>query len=241
MKQRLHFVFLAGFCMLPCVVGAKLTLVPVGPFGEPLKNCSVVGFRHTPEPTTESPVYLKLFRGLIAEGIPPGEYAASARCGDSVLHEHVTLGSTDQLLLVVQRERILVSEPVKPKLVITLSEMMSIPESWRIEFVGLYNGRRYVGGFEQKSGMASVTDPETGRYFVSVKSSDGYSCGRLIDLMEFTRDWRFDPASCAFRFDQYAHVFNQNEPEAATAWYEEMQRQKDKLYRELQDAVIRPK
>jgi len=214
-------------------------LVPLGPFGELLKGCAVEGFRSTAVVIGEPRDHAREFDGLAGKGIPLGEYDASVRCGDSVLHEHVVLDSADQLSLVVRTERILISDHVKPRLVIAVERIKNSAETWRIEFVGLYNRKRYTSGFEPNSGEASVTDPETGSYFVSVESSGGYSCGRQIDLMEFTRQWKFEPSACSFRLDQYAHLVERTEAKGIGGWYEQMRLQKDQLFQSIRGAAAK--
>lgn len=239
MKQCLIYTAFIGASVLQSCGAASLTIVPIGPFGQPLRNCVVEAFLATTTLGGGRQEFTHKFHGLNGEGIPQGEYEASVRCDDSVLHERTVLHSTDQLVLVVRRERIMISDPVKPKLVITLQHMANSAETWRIEFFGLYNGIRYISRFDPNSSKASVIEPETGSYFVSVESSKGYSCGRQIDLMEFTRQWGFDPSTCSFHLDKYAHLVGKTEAKGTDRWYQEMRLQVRQLLQTLRDATTR--
>ena len=68
--------------------------------------------------------------------------------------------------------------------------------------------------FQGDTEEALVTDPDPGSYVVSVLSSTGYGCLREIDLVEFTSLWTFDPATCEFQVDAFAHIVTDEDKRA---------------------------
>lgn len=233
-------IVLAAGVSAPTARSASLALVPIDAFGRVLDSCSLESFRKASSTKDKPQEYQSKFHHLTGRELPLGRYEAAIRCGDSLLSKDVQLNSEDQIELVAREERVMISEPTKPTLSVEMDQSGASGETWWVSFVGLYNGERFVSPLSSGTGKFVVTDPEPGSYLVTVESDRGYSCGQRVDLIEFTRVWRFDPRDCSFRLDEFAHLVKghskENDP-----WYPAMKARRDQFFNELREAARRDK
>jgi hypothetical protein len=217
------------------VLGADLTILVVDSQGQAVHGCRVESFRTAaPSPSAPQVDYGSRFRGLIGDGVPPGQYTANIACGGLRIDEDmVTYGPGDFQLLSLT-DRTLRSEPVRPTLSIKFSDAPPTGETWWVRLAGLYRSEIYTAGFGA-GGEAVLVDPEPGVYLVSVHSAGGYACFSEVEFMEFTKHWVFHPGSCSFEFDRHAHLVDRDPSHKlkASRWAEEMRREREDLYKAL--------
>jgi hypothetical protein len=218
-------------------VGAGLTILPVGAFGQMIGGCQVKSILITHNPG-ESRDYASQFQGLTGQ-IPLGEYEITLRCGAEEIHKLIAVTHSEQFELISTSERLLISDQVKPKLSVKLAHLPLPRETWWVRMIGLYSGDMHVSGFDHQTGIADFTDPEPGSYLVSIGSTSGYTCCREIDLVESTRSWIFDRATCSFQLDQFAHLVEESNKggKKRGGWYEEMRQRRAALVRSLRGAA----
>lgn len=177
------------------------------------------------------------FQGLTAKDIPLGKYEVALACGGAQLSKIITVDRSEQLEILAATERLLISDPVKPRLEVTLKYPRPANEVWWIRLIGVYNNSEYSAVFEPPGGPAKIIDPEPGRYLVVVQSTNGYSCLLHVDLAEWTRSWQFNPATRTFQLDRFAHLVEDGNQQESNRWYEEIRLQKESLLRNLADAA----
>lgn len=127
------------------------------------------------------------------------------------------------------------SDHLIPQLAVRMSGPKPPGETWWLTLRALYNNQSYTAEFQGETGGAHVADPDSGSYVVSVHSTTGYDCVREIDLAEPTRLWTFDPASCTFRVDEFAHVITDEDKRKpkTTDWYRQLRNRDEQLFRAL--------
>jgi len=217
--------------------GADVTLVAVGAFGEPLTQCHVDKFR----PTGEKPDFKDRFHALTAKDLPDGEYEAVLSCREAYIESHVMVVGFPQFQVVSQYIRTVRSDP-PPALRIRMTNGVARGETWWLTAQAVYTQRTDTAQFQGDSGEAAITDPDPGSYVVGVLSSSGYSCFREIDMVEYTRLWTFDPDTCTFHLDAFAHVVTDEDKreKKTTGWYREVRRQREELLRVLDKIAASP-
>jgi hypothetical protein len=237
----MHIVgFVVGTLCGSIAFAADITFVAVGPFGERLTHCQVDSFR-LPKNATRgaSSEYKDSFRGLDAADLPDGEYEADLQCREARIQTRVTVGEFDQVEVVSQKRRITRSNHLIPQLVIRMTGPSDKDAVWWVTLRALYDKRVYAGKFESETGEAEIADPDPGTYLVSVLSNAGSDCLREIDLVESTRLWTFDPATCTFHVDASAHVVTEEDKRELkrTAWYRKIRKNDEELLRALEHAA----
>jgi hypothetical protein len=133
------------------------------------------------------------------------------------------------------------SDHVPPHLAIRLMNPPPQAEEWWLTLRALYTERSDTVEFEGDNKEAGIADPDPGSYVVSVLSSTGYSCLREIDLVEFTRQWTFNPATCEFQVDAFAHIVTDEDKRAlkTTSWYQQLRKNNEELWRALEKAAAK--
>jgi hypothetical protein len=217
--------------------GANFTMVAVGAFGEPLTECRVESFKSTGIRSNRPNDYKSRFRGMVASDVPTGKYSAGISCGETRIGEYVEVGNHDVVKVVTENIRIGRSDHIPPHLAIHFISPRPQGEKWWLTLRALYRERRDTVEFQ--NGEARITDPDPGSYVVSLLSSTGYSCFREIDLVEFTRLWTFDPATCEFQLDAFAHIVTDEDKRAlkTTSWYQQLRKSNEELWRALEKAA----
>jgi hypothetical protein len=236
MRKWLIITILTAGLLAPAARSANLVLIPVDAFGRVLNGCNLEGFQKVSEGKERPQQYQSNFDHLTGRNLPLGRYDTTIRCGDSLLLKHFRLSYQDQVALVPRDDRILTSDHTKPKLSIEMDPSQTSGEAWWISFLGLYNDIRAVSPFDFKTGRFELTDPEPGSYVVTIGSEKGYSCAQQIDLVEFTRLWRFDPGTCSFRLDEYAHIVGGHSKDD-DPWYPQMKLRIDQLFKAMREAA----
>jgi len=183
--------------------------------------------------------YTNQFHGLSVSAIPQGKYKTSIVCNDGELSREITVGAADNLEIMAFSGRILRSDHVRTQLAIKLANMRPGNELWWVRLTGAYNGQDYVDRFDAAKGEARIVDPEPGVYLATVRSTSGYGCFAEVQFVEFTRSWVFDPSSCSFQVDRFAHLIQRNElhKPKPDRWAEDMRREKGEFLRELNRAA----
>jgi hypothetical protein len=219
--------------------GANFTMVAVGAFGEPLTECRVESFKSTDIRRKHPNDYRGRFRGMVASNVPNGKYNADIRCGETRIGEYVEVSNHDVFKVVSENIRISRSDHVPPHLAIRLISPRPQGEKWWLTLRALYRERSDTVEFQGDTEEAGITDPDPGSYVVSVLSSTGYSCLREVDLVEFTRLWTFDPATCEFQVDAFAHIVTDGDKRAlkTTSWYQQLRKSNEELWRALEKAA----
>ena len=239
----MKFARIAGF-----VVGALLsaesfaeefTLAAVGGFGEPLTECRVESFQPTGRGVKRAADYKTRFRGLVAKNVPDGEYIAYVQCREARADSYVTVSNFHRFQVISESRRISRSDP-PPSLLIRIDHSIPQGETWWLTAQALYRERSDTAKFLSAPSTAVIVDPDPGSYVITVLSSAGYSCIREIDIVERTRLWTFDPATCTFHLDEYAHLVTEEDKRErkTTAWYREMRKQEEEWWRAL-DGVVK--
>jgi hypothetical protein len=221
---------------------ASLTILAVTPFGETISACVVESFEAVTGDGDGD--YKNAFQGSIAERLPLGTYDALVRCGHRQLRKRVELTRLNQIELLSQSERVLISDHVKPVLSIKMKRPVPATETWWIRLIGIYNGLEYLEQFVGPEGKASIIEPESGSYIVAIQSTTGYSCIREVDLVEHTRQWTIlAPSTCSFELDRFAHLVQESEKKNPRQgrWYDEMRQEKELLFRGLREAADKTK
>ena len=215
------------------------TIVAVGAFGEHLSNCRVDKFRlSNADPGTRNE-YKDSFRGLIASNLPDGDYEVAIRCREAQIGTYVRVNEYDRFQVVSENRRIMRSDHLIPELVVRMNGAHPQGGTSWVTLRALYEKRIYTEEFQSETGEAKVADPEPGSYLVSVLSTSGYSCLREIDLVESTRLWTFDPASCTFHVDAFAHLVTDEDKRAlkTTSWYQQLRKRDEEFFRALENGV----
>lgn len=176
-------------------IAADVTILTVGPFGQPVHGCRVDSFRTMAEENGVRRQYRGRFEGLAGTQIPLGEYEVRVTCGEAEVYRQLTVDHARQFEVVALSGRRMISDHIKPKLAIKLDDLAPADETWWIHLVGLYNGKAYTDCFVPGEGEAAITDPDPGSYIVRISSTKGYSCIRAVDFVESTSAWTFHPAS----------------------------------------------
>lgn len=219
---------------------ATLSLLPIDAFGKTMSNCRIDSLRRSDPPNSDSAEPTASFEDLSALQLPLGTYEVVILCKGESLRQTVTFDHPDQLILVIRRERVAISDHTKPKLSIKITNLRKEGHTWWVSLVGLYTNQKYVSRFSMSSRIAEIIDPEPGSYLVTVRSTEGYSCLHQVDLVEFTRNWEVDPNTCDFRVDQFAHLVEAGKQTPGIGpWYDEMRRQKQELFENLLKATER--
>jgi hypothetical protein len=220
-------------------MAADLTILAVGPFGEPVQGCRVDSFRTAAEKNRSRPQYSDRFQGLIGKQIPLGEYEVRVACGEAEIYKQLTVDHANQFEVVALSGRHMISDHVKAKLAVKLDTPAPADETWWIRLAGLYNGKTYTDRFVPGKGEAAITDPDPGSYLVTVSSTKGYACVREVDFVESTNAWTFHPASCSFEFDRFAHLVQDEDKrdQKQSGWYDEMRADRDTLHRAIDEAL----
>ena len=222
-------------------MAADVTILVVGPFGEPVQSCRVDGFLTAAEKGGAQPQYSDRFRGLSGKPIPLGEYEVRVACGEVEISKRLTVDHANQFEVVALSGRHMISDHVKPKLTVKLDTSAPVGETWWIRLVGLYNGKTYTDRFAQGESEAAISDPDPGSYLVTVSSTKGYACVRQVDFVESTNAWTFHPDNCSFDFDRFAHLVQEEDKlnQKQGGWYEEMRTERDKLRRAIDEALMK--
>jgi hypothetical protein len=240
MSRRMHIVsFVLGALCGSNASAADITMVAVGPFGEQLTHCQVDSFRLPSTTSDPRGEYKDSFRGLVAGDLPDGEYEADLRCREARIQTRVKVSEFDRFEVVSQNRRITRSDHLVPQLVIRIIGPHPLGAVWWVTLRALYDKRAYAGKFQNETAEAEIADPDPGTYLVSVLSNAGADCLGEIDLVESTRLWTLDPATCTFRVDAFAHVVTKEDKREhkRTPWYRQLQKNDDDLFRILQNAA----
>jgi hypothetical protein len=211
------------------------TIAAVGAFGEQLTHCQVDSFRLSDEAGTRRE-YKGSFRGLVADDLPDGEYEVALQCREARIETRVKVSEFDRFKVVSQNRRITRSDHLIPQLVIRMTDPHPQGEVWWVTLRALYAERVYTGKFLAETGEADVADPDPGSYLVSVLSNSGSDCLREIDLVESTRLWSLDRATCTFHVDASAHVVTEEDKRdlKRTRWYKQLRKNDEELFRALE-------
>ncbi len=138
--------------------------------------------------------------------IPLGGYRVTVQCGEREAYCEITVQRTNQFEVFATRDRRMISDPVKPQLTIKLDPLPQPNDTWWIRLIGLYRSEIQADRFAPGTGVASISEPEPGRYLVTVLSAKGYVCVRRVDVLEFTKSWIFHSGDCSFEFDRHARL-----------------------------------
>ena len=111
--------------------------------------------------------------------------------------------------------------------------------TWWVTLRALYGKRTYTEEILGETGEAEIADPDPGSYLVSVSSTSGYNCIREVDLVESTRLWTFDTASCTFHLDAFAHLVTDEDKKTrkTTNWYKQIRKSDEEFFRALERTV----
>lgn len=218
---------------------ADVTILAVGPFGQPVQGCRVDSFRTVVEKDSARPQYSDRFQGLMGKQIPLGEYDVFVACGEAEIYKQLAIDHANQFEVVALSGRRMISDHVKAKLAVKLDTPAPANEIWWIRLAGLYNGKTYTDRFAAGKGEAAITDPEPGSYLVTIASTKGYSCVREVDFVESTTVWTFHPASCSFEFDRFAHLVQDEDKrnQKQGGWYSQMRADRDELRRAIDETL----
>ncbi|HEX5227859.1 MAG TPA: hypothetical protein VFW44_09120 [Bryobacteraceae bacterium] len=115
-------------------------------------------------------------------------------------------------------------------------------ETWWVTAQAMYAERVDTAEFQEGTGKAGIIDPDPGSFLVSVLSSVGYRCIQEIDMVEYTRHWTFDPATCTFQLDAFAHVVTDvdKREKKTTDWYLKMRRQREEIHNAMERLAASP-
>src|SRR5580700_8274348 len=94
--------------------GANFTMVAVGAFGQPLKECRVESFKSTDSRRKRADDYKGGFRGMVASDVPNGKYGADISCGATRIGEYVEVSDRDVFKVVSENIRFSRSDHVPP-------------------------------------------------------------------------------------------------------------------------------
>ena len=231
---------LLGLALLTVnAMAADLTILAVGPFGQPVQGCQVDSFRAVAEQNGALQQYSDHFQGLAGKQIPLGEYEVRVTCGEAEIYKQLTVDHANQFEVVALSGRRVISDHIKAKLAVKLDSPVPADETWWIRLAALYNGQVYTDRFVPGKREAAITDPDPGSYLVTVSSTKGYSCVREVDFVESTNFWTFHPASCSFEFDRFAHLVQDEDKRSQKqgGWYSEMRADRDALRRAINEAL----
>lgn len=153
---------------------SNVTILAVGPFGEPLRSCRVEHFRSS-DPEPQHPVDFKdHFSLLVGKKIPMGEYEAFVKCSEGPLRSRIALHESNQFEMIAMGRRVINGELGDAKLVIRLDGTRRKGEIWWVRLVGLYNQENYTDQFSGEGDWARLDLPDPGTYLVTVLSTSGY-------------------------------------------------------------------
>lgn len=203
---RFSGALLIALAASPLARAADVTILAVGPFGQPVQSCQVDSFRTVAEENGARRQYSDRFQDLAGKQIPLGEYGVRVTCGEAEIYKQLTVDHANQFEVVALSGRRMISDHVKAKLAVKLENPAPADETWWIRLAGLYSGKTYTDRFAPGKGEAAITDPDPGSYLVTIFSTKGYACVREVDFVETTNAWTFYPASCSFEFDRCAHL-----------------------------------
>ena len=234
-------VILGFATLIAAARAADVTLLAVGPFGQPVQGCQVDSFRTAAERNGARQRYSDRFQGLASEQIPFGQYEVRVVCGEAEIYKQLTVAHANQFEVVALSGRRMISDHVKAKLAVKLEAPAPPDETWWIRLAGLYNGKTYTDRFAPGKGEAAINDPDPGSYLVTISSAKGYSCVREVDFVEATNAWTFHPASCSFEFDRFAHLVQDEDKrnQKQDGWYDEMRADRDDVRRAIDEALKR--
>jgi hypothetical protein len=225
----------------PAGLAANLMIVVVSPFGRTIDECRMVSFKTAERQTSNQQEHKAAFSGMTGRSLPLGVYDSTIQCGDVELHKQILLTAPNQVEMVVQKDRLFISDHLKPHLTIRLRQSLPSTEAWWVRLVGLYSDANYAGQFMWPTAEASIFDPDSGSYLVVVQSSTGYVCTKEIDLAQQTRIWSFEPKECSFEVDRFAHIVEESDKRNSRTgpWYRAMQEERDKFFRSLKEATTK--
>jgi hypothetical protein len=111
--------------------------------------------------------------------------------------------------------------------------------AWWVRLVGVYTHAVYASQFKGAERQAVIGEPEPGTYIATVLSPTGRECVREIDLLENTRHWTFDAATCSYGLDRFAHLVPLGSPydHQTSDWYRAMKAERESLLQELHSAA----
>ena len=238
MPRQLSLV-LGVMALVTSSMAADVSIFVVSPFGNSIPGCHITSLRTAAEEHESSPGYGDRFEGLAIRQVPLGEYEAIIRCGKVETYKTLSLIRAHQFEEIALSGRLLVSDDRKPKLLIKLKTAPVSGPTWWIRFVGLYNGESYTDRFSQSTGEATIVDPEPGSYTVTVSSTNGYSCMREVDFVEFTEAWTFSPTNCSFELDPFAHIVREEDKrdQKRSGWYSDMLAARGQFQRALSEEL----
>jgi hypothetical protein len=200
----------------------------------------VESFKPTGKRAALTKDYKDRFQGLAARDVPYGEYAADVSCRETRIGRYVSVSNGHGFEVLSENRRMVRSDP-PPSLLIRINRPHPNGETWWLTAQALYLKRAesVKFWFQDDVGQAAIIDPDPGSYVISVLSSAGYSCVREIDLAERTRLWSFDPGSCTFHVDAFAHIVTDEDKRKmkTTDWYRELRKQDEELLRALENAA----
>ena len=235
-KSLVKIVAIAGLAMPAW--GADIRLLALDAFGRPLRNCTSAEFRSSSLSAGGVGNELRKFNAAADISIPVGTYDVSVMCNGASVHDTVEIHKEDRFKAVVASIRLMRADHVRPELRVEIAMFPPNSDVWWIRLVGIFNGRVYSERFHGTGSEARFVDPEPGSYLAVVQDGTGYSCSRRIDFIEFTRAWRFDPTTCSFSLDRYAHLVSEklggnNDDE----WYVEMGQEIQRFMETLRNAA----
>lgn len=222
----------------PVLRASEVQVLPVGPFGQPLKDCTVTGLR--PYSAEAGPVRdLKdRFKGMTGRDIPYGNYELAVNCGTRRLADRIAVDRSQQLIVVAQYVGMMY-EGDGPTLLVTIDPPGRGDDMvYWVELLGVYNGTHYTASINRQTSANELRVPPTGSYLVLLLSSGGYQCSREVDLVQFTRHWAFRRRDCSLDVDRFAHVVSLSDTanHRQGGWYRSMQTEQERLERTLTEA-----
>lgn len=240
MKSSLWCGLLALASVCVSMQAATLTLVPVTAFGKPLDGCTVDRVMAVEGSKAWTEDFAPQFQGLVGTDIPLGRYDVTISCPGvlgwkSKGWKRVNVALANQAEMVARSETVMSVEARVPTLTISLKGRVPKGQIWWARLSGVYDGLDVRQRFDRKNGIAGFWIRDTGSYVVTIGSSAGYRCvRRRIDFAEWTRAWAFDPSTCTFDLDEFAHLVGEGEARAEEGeWYDKIRRKQEDLRRLL--------
>ena len=218
---------------------AEIEVLPVGPYGQQLKGCSVARMAAYTVGPEAARVLKDHFQGMIGRDLPYGDYELVVVCGAARLSSRISVDRSHQLKVAAEYVGMMY-EGDGPSLTITMDGPRSEERAaYWVELVGVYNGARYTAKISRETGAAEVRAPATGSYVALLLSSTGRECTAEVDLVQFTRHWTLHPLDCALDVDRYAHLVTKSDKLNGRqgGWYLEMQKEQELLERQLREAA----